>query len=157
MLFSALAVLICAAGPAGAAPQSAPGFPELAVLLAKGWFSDYVSPDASLADCAAFLNRRGICFSPFDLLDPGRTVQKEDFARVIGQSRLLFEGSAELENGCIKKPLAADSWVDFCVLNDISLNPLWEQFVEKTGKNGLPEVDRFFNRSRTEAQVNGGE
>lgn len=127
-------------------------------MLAKGWFGDYVAPDASLADCTAFLNRQGICFSPFDLLDPNRTVQKEDFARVVGQARLLFEGSAELdENGCIKKPLEADSWVDFCVLNDISLNPLWEQFVALAGKTGRPEVEQFFNRSRTPTRKHGGE
>lgn len=123
-----------------------PTFGDLAVLLAKGYFGGYVKQDASLEQCAAFLNSRGVSFSLFDLMDPSKGVTQEDLARVVGQSMLLFSGEAEVVNGCIKKPLEAETWVDYCLLNDIDLRPVWNRFVLCTAEDSLPEVRRFFGR-----------
>ncbi len=109
-------------------------------------------PDASLEQCVAFLNSKGVCFSLFDLMDPDKTVLKEDVARVVGQSMLLFSGEAEVANGCIKKPLGAEKWVDYCLLNDIPLEPVWNGFVKSTADGSLPEVRKFFGRSFSRAE-----
>lgn len=99
-----------------------------------------------MEQCVGFLNRQGVCFSLFDLIDPDKTVKREDFARAVGRSVLLFSGEAELVNGCVKKPLEGESWVDYCLLNDIDLNPIWNGFVQRTAEGSLPEVRRFFER-----------
>jgi hypothetical protein len=129
------------------ANAAAPTFGDLAVLVAKGYFRNYVKQDASLEQCVVFLNRNGISFSLFDLIDPDKTVLKEDVARVVGQSMLLFSGEAEVVNGCIKKPLGVETWVDYCLLNDIPLEPVWNGFVKSTADASLPEVRKFFGRS----------
>lgn len=129
---------------AGGSYAAQPTFGDLAVLLAKGYFGDYVPADASLAQCVVFLNRQGICFSLFDLIDSGKAVKKEDLARVMGQSVLLFSGEAEVVNGCIKKPLDVETWVDYCLLNDVPFQSVWDGLVEKTAKGSLPEVQHFF-------------
>ena len=137
MLFAVLSVPV----------QAAPTFADLAVLLARGYFKEHVSSDASVAECVAFLNQHGVCFSMFDLMDPNARVTKEDFARAIGQSKLLFFGEAELERGCVKRPRDAASWVDYCLLNDVSLNSVWVRFLKRTEKESLPEVRQFFGRT----------
>jgi len=125
--------------------QADPTFADMAVLLAKGQFKEHVPSDASLEECVAFLNKHGICFSLFDLIDSSKSVTKEDFARVLGQSKLLFIGEAELVNGCIKRPDLAGSWVDYCLLNDVDLANLWIGFLRRTEKGSLPEVNQFFS------------
>ncbi len=125
---------------------AAPIYGDLAVLVAKGYFGAYVKQDASLEQCVAFLNSRGVKFSLFDLLDVNKTVTKEDFSRAVGQSMLLFAGEAEQVNGHIKKPLEAETWVDYCLLNDINLVPIWEGFVRRTAEGSLPEVRKFFGK-----------
>ena len=127
--------------------RAEPTFADLAVLLAKGQFKEHVSQDASLEECAAFLNRRGICFPLFDLMDREKRVAKEDFARALGQSRLRFLGEAELENGCIKRPDKLKSWVDYCMLNDVDLDRFWNGFRKRVEKSSLPEVERFFKKT----------
>ena len=127
--------------------QAEPTFADMAVLLAKGQFKEHVSADVSLEECASFLNKQGICFSFLDLIDSSKQVTKEDFARVLGQSRLLFLGEAELINGCIQRPNETESWVDYCLLNDIELSNFWTGFLRRTEKVNLPEVDRFFGRT----------
>jgi len=139
-------ILLCAL-ISTVARAAAPTFADLAVLVAKGYFRNEVRPDASLEQCAAFLNSKGVCFSLFDLMDPDRTVLKEDVARVVGQSMLLFSGEAEVVNGCIKKPLGVETWVDYCRLNDIPLERVWNGFVKSTADGSLPEVRKFFGRS----------
>ncbi len=123
---------------------SAPTFADLAVLLAKGYFGSYIKQNASLEECAAFLNSRGVSFSLFDLMDPDKAVKNEDFARVVGQSTLLFSGEAEVVSGGIKKPVEAETWVDYCLLNDINLSPVWSGFVQRTSEGSTPEVAKFF-------------
>ena len=130
-------------------------FPDLAVLLAKGWFARYVPQEASLTDCVGFLNRQGISFSLFDLMDPDAKVTFEDFARAVGQSTLLFSGEATIENGFIKKPLGADTWVDYCLLNDIDLQPLWNGFVQRASKGPRQEVEDFFNAGGVATDTEG--
>jgi len=126
--------------------QADPTFADLAVLLAKGQFKEHVLADASLEECAAFLNQQGVCFSLFDLMDTERRVTKEDFARVIGQSKLLFLGEADVVDGCIKKPDDATTWVDYCLLNDVGSSELWVRFLLRMENGSLPEVDQFFGR-----------
>jgi hypothetical protein len=133
---------------AGGLYAAEPAFGDLAVLLAKGYFGRYVGQDASLEQCVGFLNRHGICFSLFDLVDPGKAVRREDCARVVGQSALLFSGEAEVVNGCIKKPLEAKTWVDYCLLNDIDSELVWEGLVRRTAEGSLPEVRKFFGKDR---------
>jgi hypothetical protein len=130
----------------GGAYAAAPTFGDLAVLLAKGYFGNYVRQDAPLEQCAAFLNSRGIFFSLFDLIDPDKAVTKEDFARVVGQTTLLLSGEAEVVSGRIKKPLEAETWIDYCLLNDIDLQPIWNGFVQRVAEGSLPEVRKFFGR-----------
>jgi len=121
-------------------------------LLAKGYFKDDVSADASLEQCSAFLNDHGICFSLFDLMDPTAVVTPEDFARVVGQSTLIFLGEAEVDEGCVKKPSGVDTWVDYCLLNDVDLQPLWNGFAQRVKEAPLVEVQSFFGIS----PVSGG-
>ena len=84
-----------------------------------------------------------------DAMDPDLVVKKEDFARVLGQSTLLFLGEARVVSGCIKKPVTAKTWVDYCLLNDVHFTFLWERFLQRTEKGSLPEVDAFFGKSLT--------
>lgn len=142
--FFSLVSFFCVSAISAAA---GPTFGDLAVLLAKGSFNNAVPADASLEECVAFLNGYGVHFSMFDLMDPDVSVTKEDFARVVGQSRLLFLGEAEVQNGSIKKPNGIDSWVDYCLLNDVDLNEIWNRFILKTQKKSIPEVEKFFNGS----------
>lgn len=125
---------------------AAPTFGDLADLLAKGYFGRYIKPDASTEQCAAFLNSKGICFSLFDLVDTDKAVGNEDFARAIGRSMLLFSGEAEIANGCIKKPAEAETWVDYCLLNDIDLPAIWNGFVRCAAEESLIEVRESFVR-----------
>lgn len=138
-------ILVCALISTGAR-AAAPAFGDLAVLLAKGYFGSYVTQDASLEQCVAFLNSKGVCFSLFDLMDTEKAVTKEDLARVVGQSMLLFSGEAEVVNGCIKKPLEAETWIDYCLMNDIDLMPVWNRLVQCTANGSVPEVGVFFGR-----------
>lgn len=119
---------------------------DLAVFAAKGYFRDYVPSEATLAQCVAFLNGKGICFSLLDILSTDKAVNKEDLARVAGQSVLLFSGEAEVVSGGIKKPLEAETWVDYCLLNDIDFVSVWDGFVQITADGSMPEVKRFFGR-----------
>ena len=121
-------------------------FGDLAVLLAKGYFGDYVEQDAPMEQCAAFLNSKGVEFSLFDLMDPDKAVTKEDLSRVVGQSELLFSGEAEVVRGRIKKPLEVETWVDYCLLNDIDSPAIWDRFVQRTADGSLPEVIKFFQK-----------
>ena len=122
------------------------GFGDLAVFSAKEYFGGYVAKDASLERCVAFLNSRGVSISLFDLIDQGKTVTKEDFARAAGQSKLLFLGEAEFKKGCVQKPLEVETWVDYCLLNDIDVRPLWGSFAMRTADGPLPEVKKFLKK-----------
>ncbi len=141
-LYVSLITAICLTG--GLVGQAAPTFADLAVLLAKGYFKGQLSGEASLTECVALLNGHGVCFPLFDVMDPTSEVTQEDFARGVGQSTLLFLGEAERVDGCIKRPDEAVTWVDYCQLNDVDLQPLWKGFLRRTEKGMLPEVKKFF-------------
>ncbi len=128
----------------GVSVQAEPTFANLAVLFAKGYFKEHVPQDAPLEDCVEFLNRQGVYFSMFDLIDSSVKVTQEDFAKVIGQSTLLFLGEAEMEKGCVKRPDEIVTWVDYCLLNDVDLRTLWSGFLKRTENRSLPEVKKFF-------------
>lgn len=130
-------------GTAGATEGT---FADLAVFLAKGYFGRHVSPDASLGQCVDFLNRNGVYFSFFELMDSGRIVTKEDVARVVGQVELLLSGEAEIAGGRIKKPVEAQTWVDYCLLNDVDFGLVWEKFGQFTAEGSLPEVREFLEK-----------
>ncbi|MCU0858037.1 MAG: hypothetical protein MUC65_06510 [Pontiellaceae bacterium] len=130
---------------AGAAQAYQPTFADLAVFWAKGFFGSYVNPEASMERCVEFLNQQGVCFSFFDLMD-GSGIEREDFARVFGQSNLLCCGEAEILNGSIKKPVEAETWVDYCLLNDIDFEPAWDRIVQLTAEGSLPEVREYFKK-----------
>lgn len=121
-----------------------PTFADLSVLLAKGYFENHVPLEASLQECVAFLNSQGIWFSIFDLMDQNAVVTKEDFARVVGQSTLLFLGEARIIKGSITKPQEIETWVDYCLLNDVDLQLLWKGFLQRMKDGHLPEVQVFF-------------
>ena len=140
-------LLLFAAGLSPTASFAQPTFADLSVLLAKGYFKNNVPADAPLEQCAAFLNSQGVCFSFFDLMDSTASVTKEDFARVVGQSTLLFLGEADVVNGCVKKPLGIKTWVDYCLLNDVDFQNLWRGFLQRMEMGSLPEVQRFFGDS----------
>jgi hypothetical protein len=123
-----------------------PSYGDIAVLLAKGYFANNVKRDASLQQCVFFLNSKGVHFSLFDLLDTEKKVSREEFARLVGQSTLLFSGEAEIVNGRIKKPLEAETWVDYCLLNDIDSGSVWAGFAYCTRNGSLPEVKRFLGK-----------
>ena len=137
-------LLLFAAGLSPVASFSQPTFADLSVFLAKGYFKNNVSSDATLEQCAAFLNSQGICFSIFDLMDSTAVVTKEDFARVVGQSTLLFLGEADVVDGCIAKPIRIETWIDYCLLNDVDSLTLWRGFLRRVEKGSLPEVQYFF-------------
>jgi hypothetical protein len=122
------------------------GFGDLAVFAAKEYFGGYIAKDASLERCVTFLNSRGVSISLFDLMDQGKAVTKEDFARVAGQAKLLFLGDAEFKKGNVQKPLEVETWVDYCLLNDIDIQPLWNRFSMRTADGQLPEVKEFFKK-----------
>ena len=124
-----------------------PTFADLSVLLAKGYFKSHVPAEASLEECVAFLNHQGVYISIFDLMDQSVVVTKEDFARMVSQSTLLFLGEAEIENDRIKRPHGIDTWIDYCQLNDVNLQTLWTGFVQRTKNGSVPEVKTFFNKS----------
>ena len=137
-------LLLFTAGLSPVASFAQPTFADLAVLLAKGYFKSHVPSDATPEQCATFLNSKGVYFSLFDLMDSQAIVTKEDFAKVVGQSTLLFLGEAVVVNGGIEKPLRIETWVDYCLLNDIDFHLLWSGFLQRVEKGSLPEVQRFF-------------
>jgi hypothetical protein len=124
---------------------AAPTYADLAVLTAKGYFKDHVPSDASVGRCVAFLNDLGIRFSLFDVMDPAASVTEEDFARVLGQMTLLFQGEADVVKGVVRLPDEADSWIDFCLLNDIKCRDFWINFNQRLKNGPSEEARRFFS------------
>ncbi len=121
-----------------------PSFANLSVLLAKGYFQDHISENASLKECVEFLNQQGVYFSFFDVLDQCVVVTQEDVARVMGQCTLVFLDEAEVVAGSIKRPDGIRTWVDYCLLNDVDVGSIWNGFLQRTKDRDLPEVVRFF-------------
>jgi hypothetical protein len=96
---------------------------DAAVVLAKysGYFDRYVDEDASLNDCVAFLNKTGIYFGLMEVVN-GAEFTQGDFARVMGQMALVFNGDAEYAAGKVKLPNGIASWKDYCTMEDINFS-----------------------------------
>jgi hypothetical protein len=96
---------------------------DAAMILAKysGLFDRYVSEDADLNECVAFLNQTGIYFGLMEVIN-GSEFTVKDCARSMGQVELVLSGEAEYLNGKVKLPKDVETWTDFCILNNIKFN-----------------------------------
>ena len=105
---------------------------DAAVILAKysGFFDRYVTADASLNDCVGFLNKTGIYFGLMEVLDR-KEFTRHDFARVMGQMALVFDGEAEYDGGKVKLPNGIASWEAFCTMNEINFIEGYQSMLEK--------------------------
>jgi len=123
VLIAATLVLVHGfAGAAAVAPDEVVlTHADAAVILAKysGQFDRYVAEDAGLSECVAFLNKAGVYFGLMEVVNHSEFAAA-DCARVMGQIALLKSGEAEYASGKIKLPNNMESWVDFCIINDIS-------------------------------------
>lgn len=97
-----------------------PSHADAAIIFAKysGLFDRYIQDDAELDVCVSFLNKYGIYFGLLEVVD-GVEFTLRDCARVMGQMNLLFSGEAEYQGGKVRLPSGMDSWVEFCILNDV--------------------------------------
>lgn len=93
---------------------------DAAFILARysGLFDRYLSQDAGLNECVAFLNKHGIYFGLLEVVNGAEFTQK-DCARAMGQIELVFSGEAEFFHGKVKLPKDVESWEEFCILNDV--------------------------------------
>ncbi len=108
-----------------------PSHADAAVIFGKysGLFDEYVSEEASLNECVAFLNRNGIYFGLLEIVN-GADFTLHDCARVMGQMNLVFSGEAEYLGGKVKLPSGIDSWDEFCILNDVKYVQGYESLME---------------------------
>ena len=97
-----------------------PTHADAAIIFAKysGLFDRYVQDNATLDECVSFLNGAGVYFGLFEIVN-GAEFTLQDCARVMGQMNLLFSGEAERQSGKVRLPKGMDSWVEFCILNDV--------------------------------------
>lgn len=93
---------------------------DAAIILAKysGFFDRYVTTDADLDECLAFLNKTGVYFGWLEVLNESEFTV-EDCARAMGQIDLVLSGEAEFSMGKVKLPKGVVSWVDFCIMNGV--------------------------------------
>lgn len=119
-LLAAPAVCCGDGGAREAVGQPVPTHADAALVLAKysGLFDRYVSHDATLNDCVAFLNKTGIYFGLMEIVN-GKEFTLGDCARAMGQIELVFSGDAEYLAGKAMLPKGIESWEDFCILNDV--------------------------------------
>jgi hypothetical protein len=98
----------------------APTHADAAIILAKysGFFDRYVTTEADLDECLAFLNKTGIYFGWLEVLN-GTEFTVEDCARSMGQIDLVLSGEAEFSMGKVKLPKGIVSWMDFCIMNGV--------------------------------------
>ncbi len=113
------------------ADQPLPTHADAAIIFAKhsGLFDRYVSPDATLNDCVAFLNKTGVYFGLMEVVN-GTDFAIKDCARVMGQIELIFSGEAEYLFGKVKLPPGIDSWEDFCILNGVQFVEAYEALTQ---------------------------
>jgi len=117
--------------------QVVPTHADAAFIIAKysGLFDRYVSPDASLNECVAFLNDHGVYFGLMEVVS-GQEFTLSDCARVMGQIRLVFSGDAEYLGGKVKLPKDVDSWETFCIMNEIRFLEAYEAVRNAVRKPG---------------------
>ena len=98
-----------------------PTHADAAVILAKhtGLFDRYVTSDATLNECVAFLNKHGIYFGLLEVVS-GKEFTLNDCARVMGQIELIFSGEADYIAGKVKLPNNIESWEEFCIISQVN-------------------------------------
>ncbi len=98
-----------------------PTHADAAVILAKhtGLFDRYVTSEATLTECVAFLNKYGIYFGLMEVVN-GKEFTLNDCARVMGQIELVFSGEAEYIAGKVKLPNNIASWEEFCTMSQVN-------------------------------------
>ena len=118
-------------GEAGSRQDEVPTHADAALVFAKksGLFDRYISPEATLTECIAFMNKTGIYFGLLEVVN-GTEFTKKDCARVMGQMELVLSGEAEYVLGKVKLPKDIDSWEDFCIMNRVDYAQGYEMVVE---------------------------
>jgi hypothetical protein len=113
-----------------------PTHADAAIVFAKksGLFDRYISPEATLTECVAFLNKTGIYFGLLEVVN-GSEFTKKDCARVMGQVELVLSGEAEYVQGKVKLPKDIDSWEEFCIMNRVDYAHGYEMVVESLRKS----------------------
>lgn len=108
-----------------------PTHADAAVIFAKHskLFDRYVSQDATLNECVAFMNKQGVFFGLMEVVN-GAKFTLEDCARVMGQIELVFTGEADFVAGKVRLPKGIDSWNEFCILEGIEYERGYESVVE---------------------------
>jgi len=93
---------------------------DAAVMLAKysGFFDRYVSEDADLNECVAFLNKTGIYFGLLEVVN-GDEFTLDDCAMAMGQIELVLRGEAVFSSGKVSLPHGLDSWREYCTINEV--------------------------------------
>ncbi len=107
-------------GFGGEKPEPVLTHADAAVMLAKysGFFDRYVSEEADLNECVAFLNKTGIYFGLLEVVN-GAEFTLDDCARAMGQIELVLSGEAQLSSGKVKLPDGFGSWHEYCLVNDV--------------------------------------
>ena len=100
---------------------------DAAVMLAKfsGFFDRYVSEDADLNECVAFLNKTGIYFGLLEVIN-GAEFTQNDCARAMGQIKLVLSGEALFSSGKVKLPSGLDSWDQYCTMSAVKYEEAYQ-------------------------------
>lgn len=108
-----------------------PTHADAAIIFAKhsGLFDRYVSKDATLTECVAFLNKTGIYFGLMEVVN-GKEFTSNDCARVMGQIELVFAGESAFVAGKLILPKNIDTWEEFCIMTNIDYRKGHQQIVQ---------------------------
>ena len=103
---------------------------DAAVMLAKysGFFDRYVSEDAGLNECVAFLNKTGIYFGLLEIVN-GSEFTLDDCARAMGQIELVLRGEAVFSGGKVELPPGLDSWREYCTMNGVKFVEAYQTMI----------------------------
>jgi hypothetical protein len=107
--------------------QVVPTHADAAFIITKysGLFDHYGPQDATLNESVSFLNDHGVYFGLLEVVN-GTEFTRKDCARVMGQISLVFSGDAEYIGGKVKLPKDVDSWIAFCIMNEVKYVELYE-------------------------------
>jgi hypothetical protein len=107
--------------------QVVPTHADAAFIITKysGLFDHYGPQDATLNESVYFLNDHGVYFGLLEVVN-GAEFTRKDCARVMGQISLVFSGDAEYIGGKVKLPKDVDSWIAFCIMNEVKYVELYE-------------------------------
>ena len=124
-------VFVCSAFGQDEVRNLVPTHADAAVIFARHskLFDRYVTQDATLNECVAFMNKQGIFFGLMEVVN-GFEFTLKDCARVMGQIELVFTGEAEFVAGKVQLPKDIDSWKEFCILEGIEYERGFESVIE---------------------------